>query len=81
MANDKRQGDVEVVGPMSEAAISRNARATGYASLPVRYAEYFAWVLRSARRLRRPVRCSHPNGAVVWVRLAASVSARVAAQR
>lgn len=28
-----------------------------------------AWVLRSARKLRSPIRYQHPNGAVIWVNL------------
>ena len=72
---------VDVVGPMSAASISRKSQKTGYAALPVSYHECFAWVLRSSRRLRHPVKYKHPNGAVVWVRIAEAVAAKVDAQR
>jgi hypothetical protein len=72
---------VDVVGPMSAAAISASAGRTGYKRLPVNYREYFAWVLRSARRLKNPVHYRHPSGAVVWVRLAGGVAAKVVAQQ
>lgn len=29
----------------------------------------YAWVLRGAKRLRKPVHYDHPRGAVVWVKL------------
>lgn len=71
---------VDVVGPMSASAISRRREKTGYATLPVSYAEYFAWVVESARRLPKPVRYRHPSGAVIWVRMDDAVAAAIGAQ-
>jgi hypothetical protein len=61
--------------------VARNSSHTGYRDVPVRYREYFAWVLRSAERLHRPVPYKHPTGAVVWVLLADSVSGKIAEAR
>lgn len=36
-----------------------------------------AWVMKSAKPLRKPVRYEHPNGAVIWVNLDESTSRAV----
>ena len=38
------------------------------------------WVLKNARRLRKPVTYRHPMGAVIWVNLEDSVGAEIAKQ-
>lgn len=68
---------VDVIGPMSSASLSRNPDKTGYSKFPLEYDQYFAWVIRHARRLSRPVQYDHPNGAVIWVRLNDEVAGRV----
>jgi hypothetical protein len=70
----------DVIGPMSAAAVARKSGETGYRDLPVSYPEYYAWVLRSAKRLARPVQYSHPTGAVVWVLLSEAVSNNIAVE-
>jgi hypothetical protein len=35
----------------------------------ITYAKPHAWVLRNAKRLRTPIPYTHPQGAVIWVRL------------
>lgn len=37
----------------------------------------YAWVLKDARRLAKPVRFQNPSGAVTWVRLPPGVSAKL----
>lgn len=71
---------VDVIGPMRSASLSNNPDKTGYSNVPVEYDRYFAWVVEHARRLSRPVRYEHPNGAVIWVRLGEEVAGRVRAQ-
>jgi hypothetical protein len=65
---------LDVVGPMSPAALVREANKTGNAHLDVSYLRSFAWVLGNVRRLATPVPYSHPNGAVVWIRLPQEVA-------
>lgn len=70
----------DVIGPMTGETVTRNAEKTGYRVLPVTYPNFFAWVLRSAKRLPRAVSYTHPAGAVIWVRLTESVSREVGAE-
>jgi hypothetical protein len=63
---------VECIGPLSLADLNRHARKTGdkpgdWKSKP--YPRPFAWVLRKAKRLRRPRPYRHPYGAIAWVKL------------
>jgi hypothetical protein len=64
---------VDVRGPLSLAELRRNARRTGFVPTSRPYPKTYAWVLRNARRLAKPVPYKHPSGAVIWVRLADSV--------
>jgi hypothetical protein len=34
-----------------------------------RYSSPYAWILKNAKPLRKPVRYHHPRGAVIWVNL------------
>ena len=63
---------IDVVGPLSLKGFRANARKVGFrpheiTGLP--YQTTYAWVLRRAKRYRRPRPYVHPNGAVIWVRL------------
>jgi hypothetical protein len=63
---------VDCIGPLSLADLKRNARKTGdkpgeWKFKP--YARPFAWVLKNAKRLRRPRPYRHPYGAIGWVKL------------
>jgi hypothetical protein len=64
---------VDVLGPLTLAELRRNAALTGFRPNRLPYATTYAWVLRDARRLAEPVPYEHPSGAVIWVRLEASV--------
>ena len=44
------------------------------------YRQTFAWVVKNARRLERPIPYKHPSGAVIWVRLDAAVERKVNAR-
>jgi len=69
----------DVVGPLALADLKANARklnSSGPRALP--YGEHtHAWVLRGAKRLRKPVPYRHPPGAVIWVALMPTVAKRV----
>ena len=70
----------DVKGPLTLAEVRQNADKLGLApreiySLP--YTKTFAWILRKARRVKAPVSYKHPRGAVVWVKLAPSISRRL----
>jgi hypothetical protein len=68
-------GEAKIIackGPLSRADLKRNARKLGRrpseidASWPT---ESYAWVLKNARRYRKPKSYKHPSGAIIWVRL------------
>lgn len=70
---------VDVVGPLSmrdfrDSATRHRVPRKGWSH----YDRPHAWVLRSARRLRRPVPYTHPPGAVIWVKLTRGVANQVA---
>jgi len=68
-------------GPLSLAELRRNVSkhkiplSELQGRLP--YKKTFAWVLRDAKPLRKPVPYKHPPGAIIWVKLAESVSRRI----
>lgn len=72
---------VDVVGPLSLAELQRNARRAGFRADSLEYRTTYAWVLRNARRLPKPVPYRHPPGAVVWVRLDPAVTRRLNSER
>jgi hypothetical protein len=59
---------VDVVGPLTAAELNRNHRRAGFRTDRL-HGPTYAWVLRGARRLPKPVRYRHPQGAVIWVKL------------
>ena len=63
---------VDVIGPLRYGEYRRNARKLGGKPSEVSRADhlqFYAWVLRKAKRFRSPVHYRHPNGAIIWVRL------------
>lgn len=53
----------------------RNLRTSRVAELP--YSDHtYAWVLRSAMRLRKAVPYDHPQGTIIWVKLGAALARR-----
>lgn len=68
---------VDVIGPLSLAELRRNTRKAGFRADSLDYKRTYAWVLRRARRLRKPIPYRHPPGAVIWVKLEPSVIGRV----
>jgi hypothetical protein len=68
---------VDVVGPLTLPELHRNARRAGFLPSQLPYARTYAWVVRNAQRLAKPVPYQHPSGAVIWVRLDAGVVRRL----
>jgi hypothetical protein len=68
---------VDVVGPLTLAELQKNAKRAGSRAEQLHYETTFAWVLRNARRLPKPVPYRHPSGAVIWVVLEPSVVRRL----
>jgi hypothetical protein len=69
---------VDVEGPLSVAELRRSTvrhqvPANLFNNRPP-YPRTYAWVLREARRLHKPVRYEHPSGAVIWVNLSSRVA-------
>jgi|CXWL01.1.fsa_nt_gi hypothetical protein len=70
-------GIVGVVGPLSLAELQRNTRKAGFRADTLEYQTTYAWVLRNARRFRKPIPYRHPQGAVIWVKLEPRVTRRL----
>lgn len=71
---------VEVMGPLTLQQLKANARKIGCSPSELTsqpYRRTYAWALKDAERLPKPVPYSHPYGAVVWVKLAPSVARKV----
>lgn len=63
---------VNVVGPLSLREFRKNAHLAGVRPEIIRSLDYnktYAWVLKNAQRLPKPVPYKHPSGAVIWVNL------------
>jgi hypothetical protein len=72
---------VDVHGPLTRAALRRTTArhrvpATQFRNR-LRFRRTYAWQLRGARRLRRPVPYRHPSGAVSWVNLPSGVATAI----
>ena len=64
---------VNVVGPLDLRKLRSASWRTSFRPSELPYASTHAWVVRAARRLRRPVPYAHPAGAVIWVKLSSTV--------
>ena len=64
---------VDVVGPLSLEELQTNEGRTGFRPDELYYQKSYAWVLRNAQRLSKPIPYRHPQGAVIWVKLEPSV--------
>lgn len=63
---------VDVVGPLSNRELRKNARRAGLKPSeadPSVYEKTYAWVMKNAKKFGCPRRYKHPSGAVIWVRL------------
>jgi hypothetical protein len=69
----------DALGPLSIRTLRENAKHLGRrpAEISKHYAKTFAWVLAGAKRLKRPVKYRHPQGAVIWVKLSRSVAGKM----
>ena len=74
---------VTYIGPLSQAVFRRNASKAGMKPREAELGYYrntYAWVLKNPRRLRKPVPYKHPSGAVIWVKLDATVERAIIKQ-
>jgi hypothetical protein len=75
---------VGVEGPLTRRELAANARKLGLTKtgtlrrLP--YRRTFAWVFKSVRKLKTPVRYRHPSGCIIWVNLGPGVQAAISRQ-
>ena len=63
---------VDCIGPLSARSFRTNAAKAGMRPSEAQlghYSKTYAWVLKSPKRLGKPVRYQHPSGAVIWVSL------------
>jgi len=63
---------IGVIGPLSLAELRRNAHKIGARADEITkrpYATTYAWVIKNAKPLRRPISYRHPSGAIRWVKL------------
>ena len=70
---------VDVLGPLSLKKLRSASWRTGLRPDKLPYASTHAWVVRSARRLRKPIPYRHPSGAVIGVKLRRGVVRRLPA--
>ena len=77
-------GTCELVSVEGPIPVTKLRRATSQHGVPAAsfkngppYKKTYAWVLRRARRLRRPVRYDHPSGAITWVVLSPRVASAI----
>ena len=68
---------VDVVGPLSLKKLRSASWRTGFRPDKLPYSSTHAWVVRAARRLRKPIPYRHPSGAVIWVKLRRGVVRRL----
>jgi hypothetical protein len=72
---------VDVKGPLSITELRRHVRnhliPLDWLSGGLPYQNTYAWVLRDAKALPQPLPYNHPQGAVIWVKLAESVSREI----
>jgi hypothetical protein len=71
---------VDCIGPLTADGFRRNAKKAGMGPSEATlgyYRQTYAWVLEKPRRLKQPVPCEHPSGAVIWVRLASGVEQKI----
>ncbi|MGD1091624.1 MAG: ASCH domain-containing protein [Bryobacteraceae bacterium] len=74
---------VDCIGPLSVTSFRTNAAKAGMRPSEAKlghYSKTYAWVLKRARRLERPVRYRHPSGAVIWVNLEGRVERAIRTQ-
>ena len=68
---------IDVHGPLTLKDYIAKASTAGLSAAEAReglpYSRTYAWVLKRAKRLAQPVSYRHPQGAVIWVRLAPNV--------
>jgi hypothetical protein len=64
---------IDSVGPLSKSDLIKNKRkhlvSEDVIKKGLRYKKPHAWILKSAKRLARPKKYDHPQGAVIWVKL------------
>ena len=62
---------VDCVGPLSPEDLRKHASKAGMTrrTADSSYKQTFAWVIKNARRLPKPVPYKHPSGAIIWVTL------------
>jgi hypothetical protein len=73
---------VDVRGPLKVTELVANAHCLNEAPSELKGPRYYgdhtyAWVLASARRLKKPTNYRHPSGAVIWVTLNSKLAAKV----
>jgi hypothetical protein len=68
-----------VFGPLSLGDLKANASHLGCrpAEVSKYYPKTYAWVLKNAKRLKRPIPYRHPQGAVIWVKLNRAVATKL----
>lgn len=63
---------IDVVGPLSKQDLLNNSKKhqvdPADIKAGIRYRKPHAWILRGARRYRKPKPYQHPHGAVIWVK-------------
>ncbi|QDK47378.1 hypothetical protein DOM22_05390 [Bdellovibrio sp. ZAP7] len=61
---------VDCVGPLTVAEFNKNAKKAGASPLKSKsdfyYEATYAWVLKNAKRFKKPIKYKHKRGVVIW---------------
>ena len=74
---------VNCIGPLTASEFRKNAKKAGTSRSDATlgyYKKTYAWVIKTPRRLKRPVPYEHPSGEVIWVLLNPRVEKKINAQ-
>jgi hypothetical protein len=72
---------IDSIGPMTLKERRAIARRAGYRLGSIPAPGSHAWILKDARRLKKAVPYTHPNGAIIWVKLDAKVARQLPRSR
>lgn len=72
---------VDVLGPLTLSEMRKNIEKhripLSYLKRGLPYKKTYAWVLRNIKPLKKAVPYEHPQGAVIWVKLAETITGKL----
>lgn len=75
---------VDVVGLLTSSEFRKNYHKIGISKEDLReglpYEKTYAWILKNAKALKKPIPYKHPSGAIIWVKLSNSTFSKIREQ-